>query len=394
MAFTRNPAVGFPATYTGTNEVDALVLIDQASRVTIQGLDANDSVIVSGAALQNAALSEFKIFGNDGSDTISVTSFNTLSSSLIQGGNGGDFISVTNLVVGSTIRGGADGDTIQVSSLSSSTVNGNKGSDSLSVTGVMSNARVFGGSENDFIDLNNVSLRNSRVNGSDGADLVRVDNGTSMVNSTAFGGAGNDTIQVITDFSVSVSGDNGNDIIDVFGDGDNSIVTGEGNDAITVFAFADGSNTIDASTGADTVFFDPFFTAGSNTIVFDRGDSVASTANTVTGNAFLIDGLTVTFGNGVDKITGFNFFEDAVDVDINISAFVNLNGDATTDILSSTGVFEIFGDLAGNTFTVDAATPTHFLYIVAGANQTIANDLASTSNIFISDTQLFAGDFV
>jgi hypothetical protein len=390
LAFTRNPAVGFPATYTGTNEIDALVLIDQASQVTINGLDANDSVIVLGSALQNPALSNFTIYGNNGNDAITVSQIQTFSSSLIQGGSGTDSISVTGLVVGSTIRGGADGDRIFVSSLSSSTVNGNKGDDFLSISNfaVLSNARVFGGSENDEIEVRG-QIRNSSVNGSAGADLIQIFG--SMVNSTAFGGSGNDKLEVFTASDVAVSGDLGNDFVQVTfsGDGDNVIETGDGNDRVDIDFGADGFNTIDTSVGADTINLFTLF--GTNSIIFDRGDSVVSTSDTLL--ATVADGTSITFGNGVDLITGFDFLTDEVAVDFGVTVFDNLNLDATTDILASTGVYEVRGTIAGNTFNVLAAG-TDYLYIVGGANQTIANALASSSNIFFSDEQLFAGNFV
>lgn len=404
MAFTRNPATGAPATYTGTDQVDALVLIDQPTQITINALEADDSIVVTAAALDNPALSFYTIYGNDGSDSITVSRANTFANSLVQGGNGDDFIGVFALSVGSTIRGGADDDLIRVGSLSSATVNGNKGSDTVSVTGIMSNARVFGGSENDVVNIA-AAMRNSRANGSDGSDTMNINAGTTMVDSTVFGGAGNDFINAqFNDNNLSVSGDNGNDVVSfataAFGtaDGDNSIVTGSGNDEVLLAtiatATADGDNFINTGTGADVIVFGPGSTAGANTVVFNRGDSVASTANTVSAAATVANNQTITFLNGVDKISGFTSGVDAVDIDFVDNVFNNLNGDAVTDVLSSTGVFEIRGDLAGNTFTVDNVGPSHFLYIVGGGNQTIANAVNSSTNIFISDTALAAADFV
>ena len=54
MAFTRNPATGLPATYEGTNNPDQLILLDQASDITISGLDADDNIVIGtyGGGLQ------------------------------------------------------------------------------------------------------------------------------------------------------------------------------------------------------------------------------------------------------------------------------------------------------------------------------------------------------
>lgn len=406
MAFTRNPSTGIPATYTGTNQVDSLVLINEASQITIEGLDANDSVIVTGAALQNRALSGYTIYGNDGSDSITVSQANTLSTSLIQGGNGDDNIFVSAFMVNSTVRGGTNDDLIRITNgISASTVNGNKGSDTITVSGTLSNARVFGGSENDVITLNNSAMRNSRANGSDGSDTINVRGGVSMVDSTVFGGAGNDFLNAnYNSNDLSFSGDNGNDVVTIGGvadvlnfcNGDNSIVTGSGNDAISLAtgagATANGDNAINAGTGADVITFGAL-TFGSNTVVFNRGDSVAATANTVAAAPTVANGLTITFANGVDKITGFASFADTIDIDFVDNVFDNLNTDPTGNVLSSTGVFEIQGNLAGNTFTVNNVGGD-FLYIVGGGNQTIANAINTSTSIFISDNQLFAANFV
>ena len=373
-------------------------------------------MIVYGSALQNPALSEFKIFGNDGSDSISISQATTFSTSLVQGGNGDDTINIAAnffyaggpLVVGSTIRGGADEDTINIfGGLSSSTVNGNKGDDLINVFGLMSNARVFGGSENDTIDLNRVSLRNSRVNGSNGSDTINIRNQTSMVDSTVFGGAGNDFINVAafgtsTTNAYTVSGDLGNDIITLgrlvpFGDGadgDNVISTGEGNDEIRLRS-ADGDNTIDADVGADLVEFSILDTNGNNTVIFDRGDSVAATAFSAVGTLDNAD--TITFGNSVDRITGFSFFADEIDVDFNTTGniFEILTTTDLNFVLNNNQVYFIEGTLVGDTFTMDDTLGTGSgIYILSGSNQTLGTALISNSNMIYSDAAIFAGNIV
>ena len=396
MAFTRNPSTGLPATYTGTNEVDSLVLIDQPSQITIKGLDANDSVIVTAAALDNRALSGYLIYGNDGSDSITISQANTFSGSLIQGGNGDDGISVTALTTGSTIRGGADNDQISVSGLSASTVNGNKGSDTVTATGLISNSRVFGGSEDDTVNINFASMRNSRANGSAGSDTMNIGNGTTMVDSTVFGGAGNDFINANNnDNNLSVSGDDGNDIVTfgaVTADGDNSIVTGSGNDEVELI-FATGDSTINTGVGADTITLGVGVT-GANTIEFNRGDSVASTANTLGagGTGLIADTNTITFGNGVDVISGFTTGDDQVALDFNAAGLVTiLDGSALNQVLATNTVYFIEGTLAGTAFTVDDNAASG-IYIFSGANQTLTQAINTSTSIMYSDSAIALGD--
>lgn len=423
MTFTRNPATGTPATYTGTDEVDSLVLIDQASQITIRALDADDSIIVTGQALTvgagTRALSAYTIYGNDGDDSITISA-SALSGSLIQGGSDDDTINLVGSATGvltasnTIIRGGADDDSITVSGLSFSTVNGNAGSDTITVTSVMSNSRVFGGADNDTINLRGRMLA-TNANGSNGSDTINI--GTtaqlSMVASTIFGGAGHDFIFAANnDNDLTVSGDDGNDVI-TFGattaDGDNSITTGSGTDTVTL-TNATGDNTINTGIDADLITFADAAN-GNNTVVFDRGDSVAATATNAAG--IMEDDDTVTFGDGVDRITNFTSATDEIDVDFTAVAATAVDGVEVNDsigvilddadlntVLNANAIYNLTGALVGNTFTAalaNAAGTTGTgvgIYFLSGQNQTLGDALLTSTNMIYSSVALAFADFV
>jgi Ca2+-binding RTX toxin-like protein len=398
LAFTRTPAAGFPATYEGTDGIDTLVLLDQPSDIRINGLGENDVITVGAAALAVSAISNFKIYGNDGSDTISITAA-SLSSSLVQGGSGEDrivFSAVNSL--NSTIRGGAGNDTLFAGNMNQSTANGSNGDDLITVVGNVFSSRVFGGADNDTIQIFGVNSRNSRFNGSKGADRIEVSAGANLTLSSVFGGEGND---LITSTAANTSegyysGDLGNDVLTLSHTtavGTPIVVTalgGDGNDLITVNA---GTNEVTyevtGGTGADQIFLAG---VGIDNLTFNRGDSVASTDQLFTG-ATLAAADTITFANGVDTITGFATTIDDINVDIAVpTVLTNINGFTLNTVLLSTGIFEVSGTLTGNVFAADNSG-TDFLYIVGGGGLTVDQALRTSSNIFISDNALAIGDF-
>ncbi len=409
MAFTRSPETGAPATYTGTDAVDTLILADQASDITISGLAGDDGIVLSAAALAANALSGYKVYGNDGDDTISITAAQ-LSSSTVQGGGGDDIITSTAgaNVLGSVVRGGAADDTLFVRSLNQSTVNGNKGTDTITVTGNAFSSRVYGGSENDTINIGNgvgatlTGGAGTRFNGSKGADTLAATAAANLTGASLFGGEGGDNITVAATnaSTLYLSGDKGSDIITATGvTVGGEVFGGEGNDFITVGGAAAGDAfDIDAGVGADTITLVGGAT-GTDTITFSRGDSVAATtSNFAVATAGSIDNTdTITFGSGVDTITNFVTGTDVVDIDIAVPGALTAVAAAdstTTNTLAPTAILELRGGLAGNVFTVDLAAGADYLYVVGGGNATYGSVLNNSTNAFVSvGAQLAITDF-
>jgi Ca2+-binding RTX toxin-like protein len=112
--------------------------------------------------------------------------------------------------------------------------------------------------------------------------------GSDTFGDTIGGGLGADTI----------TGNGGADSL-LGGDGNDSISGGNGNDTI------DGGNdsdTISGGAGADSMFAG--LGAAQDTFIWGAGDGVARTAVNSPGAGY-VAGDTVTFGNGIDVITGF-----------------------------------------------------------------------------------------
>ena len=399
MAFTRTPATGSPATYTGTADVDTLVLLDQPSDITISGLAANDVITVGAAALAVDSLTNFQVYGNDGTDLITVTAA-LLSNSLVQGGNGKDQIDLgASNLINSIARGGADDDIIRVFNLNQSTAQGSMGNDTINVNGNVFSSRVYGGADDDIININDtVVARNSRFNGSKGADEIIVNPLANLLQSSVFGGEGSDRILVNNNSSASFySGDLGNDtlLISQTTPIDTPITTtvlgGDGNDAIALGA-ATTRVTYDVAggKGADQLNLG----GGVDVITFNRGDSVASTAQAFTNNnpALLDNTDTITFANGVDTITNFagggGSIADKINVDISTPAtLVPLNGTLLNTPLSATNIYEVRGNYVGNVFTV-SNVGLGALYIVGGGGLTVDQALRSSTNIFVSTNSI------
>jgi hypothetical protein len=414
LAFTRNPATGLPATYTGTQEVDALVLFDQPSQIRIEGVGAPDSIILNALALDVQALRDYKVYGGDGGDLITVSS--NIFSSIVQGGRGKDSLLINAIATNSFIRGGNNDDALSFFSGNSTTFNGNKGSDILQAgAGNFSNSSIFGGSESDRIDLFGSVLTNTTVNGDEGADFINTFGNVFSQNSSINGGAANDIITVNPGnfSSLLINGGNDNDIIDILcggpvpgspNSGNNTINGDAGNDTVSfrnvgpAASSITGNNTVDTSTGADTVNFGGGTTTGFNTYVWDRGDSVASTSfvNVAPADPLRLDNTDkITFGNGVDVITGFSSANDVINLDFTPTLPIdNINGQLLTDVLQVTGIFEITGTYTGNVFEVNAAG-VNYLYILSGANNTIGNIVnGASTNMVMSTEQLFNANFV
>jgi hypothetical protein len=175
-------------------------------------------------------------------------------------------------------------------------------------------------------------------------------------------------------------------------EGATSITTGAGDDTIHLHATsADGLNTITAGAGADTINLYTNF-ASIDKIVQADGDSMASTANTITSN--IATGDTITFGNGLDIVRNFGV-NDNIDVGTGGAAVSGLTMDKA-DFAATTTIF-LSGTYAEDTFTIAAdggGTDTLLLDTTAVDDTDIAT---ADTWILLSDVTsdaLSAGSFV
>lgn len=175
-------------------------------------------------------------------------------------------------------------------------------------------------------------------------------------------------------------------------EGATSITTGAGDDTIALHATsADGLNTITAGAGADTINLYANF-ASIDKIVQADGDSMASTANTITSN--IATGDTITFGNGLDIVSNFGV-NDNIDVGTGGAAVSGLTMDKA-DFAATTTIF-LSGTYAEDTFTIAAdggGTDTLLLDTTAVDDTDIATADTWILLSGVTSDALSAGSFV
>jgi hypothetical protein len=431
LAFTRNPSDTSvsPATYTADGASE-LFLVDQQRNIAIDGSDKNDSILVDTAALSSNALYNYNIRGFAGNDGI-VLSAALIENSEINGNEGNDEVIVGNFtgtlgetsfvafsntsLSGSLVLGGKDDDFVGGAGVSNGELNGNIGDDTIVVDndGFVTagfNMYIGGGQGNDVVDING-NFTNSIIDGNKGSDTITIGEIGTHSNTSVNGGEDNDIIRVVSGSAskgLMLSGDKGNDTILSVGNEGSTIFGGEGNDTIVSEAAAGKKSTIDAGVGADFVATDS--SAAAERIVFNSGDSVAATKTSGLGNApgqLLTAGGVITFGDGVDIVTGFNenaggtltatLTNDEIVIDFDPAAYTIVNTTVlNTDTLATNEMYAVRGtfDLATNALTIgNAAGDTDYLYIVGGSNLTLGQVFTNSTSMFVSDALIPTNQF-
>jgi len=411
LAFTRNPSDTnvSPATYTADGASD-LIVLDQQRDIAIDGSDQKDVIRISADALASFALYDYDVRGFAGDDTISINAA-LIQDSTINGNIGDDTIVAGSFarngsLNGSFILGGKDDDTIFARNVSDGEVNGNLGNDQLFIDGGSAsfNASIRGGQGQDTIVVEaGANFQNGFIFGDKGRDNIEVQSGGEFKNSTIYGGEDNDRI-VVTAFSdadnLVIEGNIGNDSIFVLGGETTTVFGGEGLDTIASGAVNSGEvATIDAGIDADSVTMNFAALNSKDVIVFNQGDSVAATAvdyaQIASATGTIQVGDTVTFKNGVDKLTGFQTGVDKVDIDFTAAGKVDmLRVTEFSDVLAANTIYEVYGTMTAGVFTIGANDVGSSLYIVGGGNETLASALQNNTNMFISDKDLAVTDFV
>lgn len=163
------------------------------------------------------------------------------------------------------------------------------------------------------------------------------------------------------------------------GAGVTNIKGGSGADAITA---AVGGGTITGGAGADAITAG----AGVDTIVVGATDSTAASASdyTLGVSNTLIDNLdTITFGTGVDVVTGFSS-TDKLDVATAATTYTTLAGLTGAAALTAGTHYFVQGTYTGGVFTVNtaatAATTNYATLVVAEAS---AAALAAQTDVVI-----------
>jgi hypothetical protein len=414
LAFTRNPSDTdvSPATYTATGASD-LLIIDQQRDIAVDGSDKSDVIRISAAALSSNALYDFDVRGFAGKDTINIDAA-LIQNSTINGNIGADTITAgvggrNGSLNGSFILGGKDDDKLRAINISDGEVNGNLGNDLLEIAGgeASFNASIRGGQGQDTIELETGSnFQNSSIFGDKGRDKIEIFGTGNFKNTTVFGGEDNDTINVVAGAAaegLNLEGNKGNDTIFALGAGSVTVKGGEGNDRIATgnLLGADNTANLTGGVGADSITLDVFNTEV-NTVNFNSGDSIAASAvkfaNIANANGQIVANDTVTFGKGIDTITGFDKTVDKFDIDFTAKggSITNVQNLTFSSVLASDKIYELNGTFSGSStngsFTVNGGTDS--IYIVGGGNETLANVFKNNTNMFQSDLAVNFSNFI
>lgn len=368
---------GTPETLQGTNSIDTLLYVNQATDLYISALGDNDTVQLLGTKPS----SDVTIYGGDGDD--SITSQNAFADGLIQGGAGTDSISLTQAVLSSVVRGGADNDSISAQQGGTlATINGNNGSDTITVSGTFGQSRVYGGKDNDTIALRAISFSRGSINANMGNDTLN-DGGTalSLSESTIFGGTGSDSFNFTGNSTgLVLSGDNGDDVISATGAGDNTVYGGTGADLITTGAGDDsiiggqGTDNISGASGADTI------AGGSGNDTIDGGAGVDVLTAGSGDDLFRFDTGDVAVGETFDGGSGNNTLLVVTSTDFSNlgTATVLTNGNVQNIQITSatTGTFT-GSQVSGQALTVNGAGAAGVSTLDVNVSGTTAVSLAS-----------------
>jgi len=212
----------------------------QPDNVIVNGTIASDKVVVSGSATNATVSGLFSIVnvanGEVANDRLSVNSL---------GGN--DTLEATNLlsgVIAITLEGGDDIDTVRV--------NGGEAAEEFTVTANGTRVRFDRLTPNPFF-LDIGTCENLVLNANAGNDTLSCSGGlATLIQITADGGTGDDTLRGGNGADVLIGGD-GNDTIDG-NQGSDVVFLGAGDD---VFQWdpGDGSDTVEGQDGYDLLLF-------------------------------------------------------------------------------------------------------------------------------------------
>lgn len=353
------------------NAAHTITLVDAtATTVTVAGNSASLNLVLTG----DTAITSLSAASYAGALTATLVGTGAAS---LTGGAGADVL--TGGSGSDVITGGAGADTI-VGGLGSDTLDGGTGANQLDASGMV-------GVTDDGVVTSTGAVINL---GATSVSAATVNTALSLVAGKFISGA---TAAVAAGHASYLFGSNAanagaaSDTISNF----TKIVGTTGSDYIV--GNAAGSQTITGGTGADYMKGG----TGADTFVMSTNTSIARTAQSFAGAA-IAAADTITFGNGLDIISGFTAGTDKLDVGTAGAAVTGIGADftalaaATTYILSgafntTTGVFTIAADGAGaDTLVVDATG--------GGANAAVATATTFAVLVGVTSTDLVAGSFI
>lgn len=422
MAFTTiTGASGAPTTYTGTDGVDLITLVNPGAS-DLRAEAGNDFI---GLNLTSSATNQ-SLRGGPGNDTFQMTGGSAaLITSFIAGNLGDDQMFTTGVGVNataSTVQGGQGNDTISVSATNGgSVINGNLGNDTLNIAatgGVISSSSIFGGQGNDTINIGGaspipaVTLAGVSIDGALGNDTIVINSlGTTggvqgNVNVTTIsGGAGEDLINATNAINFTgrlvLSGGDDNDIILGSASADN-IDGGSGQDFLQG---GGGQDTIAGGAGNDVFNYVNITDSANGTTMLGTLSSgrfvgiatAISSANNASISAVGVDIIT-SFTVG-DQLR-FAGVEGTSNADTALSNYTGVDPDATASDLELLGIANTTNFITDNSFSVIrgtwSASTQLFTASTLGSDTWIGVDLdsvvvASTSTSIMGQAAIIQG---
>ncbi len=352
---------------------------DVAATAAFAGITSNtlQSVTFTSPSAVTATIDATPVAGNSALTSVNLSAVTGTVGSTITLANGA--VGAATQVIGSTGTGGTTLNTNVQAAGDIVLFTGGQGNDTI-------NAFVVGG--NAFAGIlqasmgagtNAVNVGDQAAGGTASTSIITL-SGTGSVN-TITGGSAADTITVTAN-----------------GLGSTNVVIGAAGDDVINAAASTVAITLNGGAGADVI------TGGSGVDTYGQasnfsvqGQSVASTANTLTAGGIVATN-TVTFGNGVDRVTNFVSGVDKLDVATAATAPTTLIGVTTGAALTNNTTYVLYGsyNTATNLFTAAAAYGAGTTDAVVVTGNGAATAVNTTGIVVLTglNQALVAADFI
>ena len=265
---------------------------------------------------------------------------------------------------------GADKITAESTKVIAGLVQGGKGADTITLTGDVSQSTVYGGADGDTINVN--IAFDSTLQGSKGNDVIRQlvggnELGVKLTNSAAFGGEGNDTVNFNEIIGATVQGSKGNDTLNMkSGDSVASKINGGSeNDTITIEAAVGElfkGTTLNGNKGSDKITIATTVIVDEITIFGGSGNdniTVTDTQATVSGDK----GEDIILGGTGDKVSlSGGEGDDKIQSQSAAGKTTSVNGGVAID--------QVTLGAAGSTIVMQGRTDSNAATKVSGASAT------------------------
>jgi hypothetical protein len=216
---------------------------------------------------------------------------------------------------------------------------------------------------------------------SDSSGNVMADDSTEQMSGEAWGGSGNNTINL----SARAVANPTTDGYSMEGFAGNDILTGSAGD--DWIAGGMGADTLSGGNGGDSY-------------TFEQGDSPAVTGKNLGVDGVLNTGDTFSFASGVDRITDFSSGDSGFDLDIplgdvfgNAGAPGYMGSMPSNGLATDQGYFAVQGNYAGTTFTVNTVAGADSLIVWDGDSSSAVTQTGLVlSGVTLAELNLYAGN--